>query len=61
MERKDVLLKGISKSMHGIEIAPWHNPVASKKSGYNVLSLDIFDTETLLKRASSDPNIPDEN
>lgn len=43
--------------MLGLEIAPWFNPVASKKAGYNVRTLDVFDFETLMRRAKDDPKI----
>lgn len=54
------ILKGITKDMRGIEIAPWHNPLAPKREGFNCLVADVFDKEELLKRVAADPSIPDE-
>lgn len=55
--REELLLANISRHMKGIEIAPYHRPIAPKSQGYNCLTLDIFDTNTLRERASRDPNI----
>jgi SAM-dependent methyltransferase len=60
MLRLNQLKKYVSKDARGIEIAPYFNPVVSKKSGYNVLIVDVFDEEVLRKRALADPNIPDD-
>ena len=49
------ITKYIDKNMKGIEVAPYHSPIAPKKDGFNCLSMDIFDTETLLKNAKVDP------
>ena len=43
-DRDAILLKGITKSDRGIEVAPWFSPRASKRAGYDCLSLDVFDT-----------------
>ena len=55
MDRREQLLKHITKSQKGIEIGPWFAPLAAKKDGYNCLSFDVFDTETLKKNAEGDP------
>jgi SAM-dependent methyltransferase len=57
MDRTERLLAGITKEQKGIEIGPWFNPVAPKSEGFNCMSLDVFDTETLRSRAERDPNI----
>jgi hypothetical protein len=49
------LLKHITKWQKGIEIGPWFAPLAPKREGYNCLSFDVFDTETLKKSAEDDP------
>jgi hypothetical protein len=49
--RAALLLKFIDKNMKGIEIAPFHRPIAPKSQGFNCLSLDIFDTQALKERA----------
>lgn len=55
--RRDLILKYVSKGDLGIEIAPWFSPIAPKSEGYNVKTLDVFDTEELRLRCSKDPNI----
>jgi SAM-dependent methyltransferase len=57
VDRRDAILKYTTKEQRGIEIGPWFNPIASKREGYRCLVLDVFDSETLRKRAADDPNI----
>jgi hypothetical protein len=57
MDRRAVLLKGITKDMLGIEIGPYHRPLVPKREGYRSLSLDVFDTETLRRNAAADSAI----
>lgn len=57
MTRHARITQFINKSQRGIEIAPWHSPIAPKKEGWNCLSLDIFDTETLRTRSQNDENL----
>jgi SAM-dependent methyltransferase len=57
MDRRAVLLKGITKDMLGIEIGPYHQPLVPKREGYRSLSLDVFDTETLRRNAAADSAI----
>jgi SAM-dependent methyltransferase len=57
MDRRDAILKYATKEQRGIEIGPWFNPIAPKREGYRCLTLDVFDSETLRKRAADDPNI----
>ncbi|WP_250529159.1 class I SAM-dependent methyltransferase [Caballeronia sp. ATUFL_F1_KS4A] len=57
MDRRESILKYISKSQAGIEIGPWFSPIAPKRDGYQCLVLDVFDTATLRERASKDPNV----
>jgi SAM-dependent methyltransferase len=56
MDRIQEILKFAKKTDFGIEIAPYHSPIAPKKDGWNSLSLDVFDTERLKKNASLDPD-----
>ncbi|HET8637919.1 MAG TPA: methyltransferase domain-containing protein [Acidobacteriaceae bacterium] len=58
MDRKDFILEFARKDQRGIEIGPYFNPIVAKSAGWNVLSLDVFDTEELRRRAAADPNIP---
>src|SRR5580658_539233 len=55
MDRREQILKHITKRQRGIEIGPWFAPLAAKRDGYNCLSFDVFDTETLRKNAEGDP------
>ncbi|MFM0101422.1 class I SAM-dependent methyltransferase [Paraburkholderia nemoris] len=59
MDRRDAVLKFLTKDMKGLEIGPWFNPLAPKREGYNCLVLDVFDSETLRERARNDPNVPE--
>ncbi len=60
MPSRNHLMADIAKTDKGIEIAPYHSPLAPKSAGYNCLILDVFDTETLKARGADDPNIPPE-
>jgi SAM-dependent methyltransferase len=57
--RKQFILKYASKDELGLEIAPYHNPIAPKRDGWNCLSLDFFDEDKLRQNASldGDPNV----
>lgn len=60
MDRIKTITKFITKEMLGIEVAPWHSPLAPKRQGYNCISLDIFDTDDLRNRSQNDELLPDE-
>lgn len=47
MDRNSLILRFVDKEMLGVEIGPWHSPIAPKALGYDCLSLDVADTETL--------------
>jgi SAM-dependent methyltransferase len=55
VDRRQMLLRRISREQYGIEIGPNFNPLAAKRDGYRCLSLDVFDIETLKSRALNDP------
>jgi predicted SAM-dependent methyltransferase len=57
MDRRTELLRFIDRDQVGIEIGPWHTPLAPKRDGYRSLSIDVFDTDTLRRRAVEDPHI----
>lgn len=59
MIREQKILRFINKEMRGIEIAPYHSPLAPKSQGFNCLTLDVFDDERLLENARKDPNVLD--
>ena len=50
MDRKQKILRHINKNGHGIEIGPSHNPIAPKKEGYDVQTLDHLSREDLLAK-----------
>lgn len=55
--RQELLLSRISPEMNGIEIAPYHAPLAPKQKGFKSLSIDVLGEEVLRRRAAEDPNI----
>jgi SAM-dependent methyltransferase len=57
LDRREHILKHITKQQKGIEIGPWFAPLAPKREGYDCLSLDVFDTERLKKNAEQDPHL----
>lgn len=60
MNRLNELRKFVRKTDLGLEIAPYFNPAVSKADGYNVAIVDVFDTETLRRRARGDSKIPED-
>jgi SAM-dependent methyltransferase len=61
LDRTKELLKHITKEQRGIEIGPYHNPVAPRRLGFRSITLDVFDTAELRRRAELDPHIPREH
>ncbi len=60
MSRVDKILKFANLDGKGIEVAPYFNPAVPKRSGRDILIMDVFDTETLREGAKNDSLIPDE-
>lgn len=60
MDRRDSVLKYVTKDQKGIEIGPWFNPLAPKREGYKCLVLDVFDLETLREKATNWAKVPDD-
>lgn len=58
MDRRDLILKYITKEQRGIEIGPWFSPLAPKREGYNCLTLDVFDSRELRRRTEIDADFP---
>jgi SAM-dependent methyltransferase len=56
MDRSGEILKHARKDQKGIAIGPWFAPLAPKRDGYNCLSFDVLDTESLRRHAEQDPN-----
>jgi len=50
MNRRNIILKHIDKKRHGVEIAPNHNPVASKSDGFNVGIIDRASQQELVEK-----------
>jgi predicted SAM-dependent methyltransferase len=60
MDRTERLLKYADRHQPGIEVAPFFNPTLRKSDGFPVLTMDVFDTETLLGNCRTDDLIPTE-
>lgn len=60
MDRVSVLLENIDKTMLGVEVGPYFNPLVPKTEGYQSLSLDVFEQDVLFEKAAKDPNIKSE-
>ena len=58
MDRRSQILRHITKTQRGIEVAPWFAPLTPKRDGYDCRIIDVFDKPTLLKRAQDDSAIP---
>ena len=58
MDRFEQLRKHIRHEMRGIEIGPFHSPIASRKQGYNSIVLDVFDAVELRRQAGAITNLP---
>lgn len=50
MTRRDKLLNPINQRGRGIEIGPSHNPIASKREGFNVVVIDTLDQNGLREK-----------
>jgi predicted SAM-dependent methyltransferase len=50
MNREQKILRHIDKSGFGIEIGPSHNPIAPKKNGYRVHTVDVASREELITK-----------
>lgn len=42
--------------MKGLEIAPWLAPIAAKRDGYNIRTLDVFDRDRLRANSAANPD-----
>ncbi len=50
MSREEIILKYIDKNEFGLEIGPSHRPIASKKDGFKVHTLDHLSKEGLIEK-----------
>jgi len=55
--KRGLILKYAKTSGKGIEVAPYFNPILTKREGHDLLIMDVFDTETLRDRVRDDPLI----
>lgn len=60
MNRRDAILKYITKEQRGIEIGPFCSPLTPKREGYQCLVMDVFDSEATRKMASENPSLSQE-
>ena len=60
IDRRQRILRFVTKEQAGIEVGPWFAPIAPKKEGYNCRALDLFDAATLGRKAQADPAVPRE-
>lgn len=57
MDRLKILRDGIGKNSDVLEIGPYFNPIAPRRDGYRVTTIDVFDADELRTRAAADPNL----
>jgi SAM-dependent methyltransferase len=57
MSRLEILRAGIRQHHEVLEVGPYFNPIAPRRDGYRVTTIDVFDTEELRRRATADPNL----
>ena len=55
MNRSETLLGGLSKSSRLIEIGPSYNPLAAKRDGWNVFTVDHDDRDGLVAKYAANP------
>ncbi|MES2713128.1 MAG: methyltransferase domain-containing protein [Pseudomonadota bacterium] len=60
MDRLEQILKFATRPQKGVEIGPYFNPLVPKSAGWDVLVLDVFETERLRAMASADPSVADD-
>jgi SAM-dependent methyltransferase len=60
MDRRQRIIRHITREQRGIEIGPYFKPLAPKRDGYRCLVVDVADRDTLRKQAQADPLIPRE-
>ena len=57
MDRVAELLKHITKEQRGVEIGPYHSPLAPRRLGFQSVVLDVFNADELRKRAAANPHL----
>lgn len=56
-DRREEILRYVTKDMNGIEIGPYTNPLVPRADGYKTVILDVFTATRLRDMASRDPAI----
>jgi 2-polyprenyl-3-methyl-5-hydroxy-6-metoxy-1,4-benzoquinol methylase len=57
VNREDILRSWLERGGLGLEIGPLHAPIAPKRDGWHVETLDHADTETLRTRYRQSPDV----
>lgn len=57
MTRNEKILKHIDKDKRGLEIGPSYNPIAPKRDGYKVHSIDHLNKKELIEKYKPDPAV----
>ena len=57
MNRSEILLRSLSKSSKVIEIGPSYNPLAAKRDGWNVFTVDHDDRDGLVAKYAGNPTV----
>ncbi len=57
MDRLERLRADVRPDASVLEIGPYFNPIAPRREGYRVTTIDVFDADDLRQRAASDPNL----
>ncbi|HEY5705803.1 MAG TPA: methyltransferase domain-containing protein [Terrimicrobiaceae bacterium] len=57
MNRSEILLRGLSKTDKIIEIGPSYNPLAAKRDGWNVFTVDHDNRDGLVAKYAGNPTV----
>lgn len=55
--RLEELRRFASKESLGLEVGPFFRPICPKNEGYNIVTLDVFSRDQLIKNYAEDPNV----
>jgi SAM-dependent methyltransferase len=58
VDRFEQLRRHLHKDAVGVEIGPFFNPIAPRRAGYNVVTVDRADMPTLIERATKIAGLP---
>ena len=57
MNRSEILLRDLPKSSKVIEIGPSYSPLAAKRDGWNVFTVDHDDRDGLVAKYADNPTV----